>query len=134
MGVDQTMIIAGIGCRKGATTASVVAAIHAAVTRQGLGVSALGALATLALKEHEPGITGAARALSLEIVVVDPASAAQAEDRAVTRSEASLRATGTRSASETAALAAAGKGSRLIAPRLVTGDVTCALAATGDGA
>ncbi|MBX3577943.1 MAG: cobalamin biosynthesis protein [Rhizobiaceae bacterium] len=126
------MIVAGIGCRKGATTASVVAAIHAALSARELGVSALGGLATLAAKRDEAGIVAAAKALSLDLIVVNEDAAAMADPRAISHSSASLAATGTRSASETAALAAAGPSSRLLAPRLVLGDVTCALAASGD--
>ncbi|HTV69165.1 MAG TPA: cobalamin biosynthesis protein [Rhizobiaceae bacterium] len=122
------MIVAGIGCRKGATTASVVAAVHAAVSKQGIGIAALDALATLRLKQHEDGIVAAGRALSLELIIVDETDANAAAERALTMSERSFAANGTRSASETAALAAAGPNSRLLAPRLALGDVTCALA------
>lgn len=122
------MIVAGIGCRKGATTASVVAAVHAAVSKQGIGIAALDALATLRLKQHEDGIAAASRALSLELIIVEETEANAATGRTLTTSERSLAATGTRSASETAALAAAGPNSRLLAPRLALGDVTCALA------
>jgi cobalt-precorrin 5A hydrolase len=128
MVMEETMIVAGIGCRTGATTASIVAAVHAAATKQGIGISALDALATLRLKQHEDGIVAASRALSLELIVIDEADATAASERTLTTSERSLAATGTRSASETAALVAAGPNSRLLAPRLALGDVTCALA------
>lgn len=128
MVMEEAVIVAGIGCRKGATTAAIVAAVHAAVSRQGLGVAALDSLATLRLKQDEDGIIAAGRALSLELIVINEAEARAAAERALTMSARSLAATGTRSASETAALAAAGPGSRLLAPRLALGDVTCALA------
>lgn len=126
------MIVAGIGCRKGATTASVIAAINAALMARDIGVSKLAALAALQMKAAEPGIVAAAKALSLDLVAVNDEGAATASVRAATHSTASLDATGTRSASETAALAAAGPESRLLGPRLVLGDVTCALAESGE--
>jgi cobalt-precorrin 5A hydrolase len=43
-----------------------------------------------------------------------------------------LAVAGVPSVSEAAALAAAGPGARLIAPRVAVGPATCALAATGD--
>ncbi|MBA3448684.1 MAG: cobalamin biosynthesis protein, partial [Pseudaminobacter sp.] len=49
-------------------------------------------------------------------------------------SDLSLALAGTPSVSETAALAAAGQGARLLGPRLVLGSVTCALATNGDAA
>jgi len=41
---------------------------------------------------------------------------------------------GVPSVSETAALAAAGEGVRLLGPRIVVGPVTCAIAISGDKA
>ncbi len=61
----------------------------------------------------------------LPLLIAEPAGDAPGM---LTRSAASLAATGTGSASEAAALAAAGPGARLLGPRLVLGPVTCALA------
>jgi cobalt-precorrin 5A hydrolase len=52
----------------------------------------------------------------------------------LTHSARSLALAGTPSVSETAALAAAGKGARLLGSRIVVGPVTCALATSGDAA
>jgi cobalt-precorrin 5A hydrolase len=112
------MRVAGLGCRRGVTTAEVLAAIEAA------GAGRLDALATVLAKRDEPALAEAARALGLPLIVAEPAAA----DRLATASAASLAAAGTPSASEAAALAAAGPSGRLVAPRLVFGRVTCAIA------
>ena len=53
----------------------------------------------------------------------------EADLRTVTRSARSMDTLNVRSVAEAAALAAAGPNSRLLAPRVVVGPVTCALAA-----
>jgi cobalt-precorrin 5A hydrolase len=68
------MIVAGIGCRKGATAAQVAAAVEAALARAGLTTKALSAMATPAAKGGEPGITSAARALRVPLVLVPQAA------------------------------------------------------------
>lgn len=128
------MIVAGIGCRRGVAAEAVVTAVHAALTAQGIGIASVDALATVAHKENEYGIRDAARVLAVDLIVVDDISAREASARALTVSERSAETTGLASVSEAAALAAAGSNSRLLAPRLVSGAVTCALAISGDAA
>jgi len=123
MGLDETMTVAGIGCRRGVAAEEVLAAVAAA--RAAHGAPRLDALATLPAKAGEPGIAAAARALGLPLV----AAPAAGDARLLTRSRASAAATGTGSASEAAALGAAGPGARLLGPRLALGRVTCAIAA-----
>ncbi len=85
-------------------------------------------MATAADKAGHPGLTALAARLGLRIVGLGPE--ALAAQRVVTVSEASVRARGTGSVAEAAALAAAGPGGRLLGPRVVSSDgrVTCALA------
>lgn len=119
------MTVAGIGCRRGVDAAEVIAAVAAA--RAAHAVAGLEALATV--KRGEPALAEAARRLGLPLLVVAPESDPGADDpRLLTRSAASRAATGTGSASEAAALAAAGPGARLLGPRLAVGRVTCAIA------
>jgi len=122
------MIVAGIGCRKGASAAEIVAAIEAAAAAQGVERQAIAALAVIDLKREEPGIAEAARLLGLGVTIIDANSARLLAGETPTVSAASLAATGTGSASEAAALAAAGPGGRLIGPRTVHSRTTCALA------
>ena len=112
------MTVAGIGCRRGVSADEVLAAIEAA--RDGRH---LDALATVPGKADEPGLVEAARRLGLPLLV-----GAVDDGRLATRSTASLAATGVGSASEAAALGAAGPAGRLVGPRRVVGRVTCAVA------
>jgi len=132
MGMDKTMIVAGVGFRKGATAASILAAVAATRTRYAVAARDLAALAVIARKSAEPGLVSAARALALDVRPVEDDALELVKDRLLTRSDRSVAATGLGSASEAAALAAAGRGSRLLGPRLVVGSVTCAVAASED--
>ena len=97
-------------------------------------MTALSALATARMKQGEAGIIVAGAALGLPVILVDEAALKEMEARTLSQSAQSLAAAGTPSVSEAAALAAAGEGSRLLGPRIVVGNVTCALAIGGDGA
>lgn len=121
--------VAGIGCRKGVTSEAIIAAVRAAERAFGTTVEYL---ATAPLKADEAGLVAAAKelSLSLEIVAQERLDAVAAET--MTFSQASLDHAGSPSVSEAAALAAAGAGAKLVAPRLVVGDVTVAIATTGD--
>jgi cobalt-precorrin 5A hydrolase len=126
MGLGEAVTVAGIGCRRGVGADEVLAAVAAA--REAFAVEALDGLATLAGKRHEAGIRAASGRLGLPLLVVTAGDAAL-----LTESRASRAATGAGSASEAAALAAAGTGSRLLGPRVAVGRVTCAIA-VGAGA
>ncbi|WP_378950216.1 cobalamin biosynthesis protein [Mesorhizobium sp. ANAO-SY3R2] len=125
------MMIAGIGCRKGVAPEDILSAIETALEAHGLAVTALSALATASIKSGEQAILAAGHRFDLPVLVVDDASLAAAASRTLTRSEASIEATGSPSVSEAAALAAAGEGSTLIGPRIVVGPATCAIAISG---
>jgi len=128
------MIVAGIGCRRGAPALNIEAAIRAALVRAGVSANALNAIATSAAKRGEPAIAAAATNLGVGIVLVSEDDLRAASDRAQTRSERVLRIVGVASVAEAAALAVAGPAARLIAPRLIIGAATCALAASGEAA
>lgn len=125
------MMIAGIGCRKGTDVADVIAAVETALEAHGLAVTALSALATATLKRDEEAILAAGRRFELPVLVVEDAPLAAAAPRTLTRSQASLAASGTPSVSEASALAAAGEDSTLLGPRIVVGPATCAIATSG---
>jgi cobalamin biosynthesis protein CbiG len=128
MDMDQAMIIAGIGCRRGAGADDIEAAIRAALDRAGIEAADLKAIATGSAKAGEPGIAATAATLGLTIMPIAEAELKAAGARVVTRSDRVLALTGVPSLAEAAALAAAGPSSRLIASRLVVGAATCALA------
>jgi cobalt-precorrin 5A hydrolase len=133
MGLDQAMIVAGVGCKAGASAREIEAAIGAALSQAGLESASLSLIATSSAKAHEAGLAAAAKDRGLKVVFVPQVDLEAAGSRTLTHSERVLAATGVPSLSEAAALAAAGPGARLLAPRIAVGPATCALAVTGDG-
>ncbi len=131
MDLGQAVIVAGIGCRKGASASEIGAAIDAALSRAGLQPDALGLLATPAMKGGEPGIAAAATSLGVPLVLVPRADLEAAGVRTATRSERVVALMGVPSVAEAAALAAGGPAARLLAPRIAIGPATCALAQSG---
>lgn len=123
------MRIAGIGFRKGASGAAIVAAVEAALRSHGLALSDLDVLAVHAGKAGEAGVAEAAGLLGLPLVVV-PAGAAR-EIATPTQSPRVIELFGAGSMAEAVALAAAGGGARLIGPRTATPAATCAIAEGG---
>jgi len=130
MVLGEVVIVAGLGSRKGATQAEVLAAVDAALAAHGLMRGDLNRLATAPLKQDEAGLRTAAAALGLELTVVGQASLAGVAGRVLTASALSAAHAGTPSVSEASALFAAGPASRLLGPRLAVGPVTCAIAVT----
>jgi cobalt-precorrin 5A hydrolase len=131
MGLDETMIVAGVGCRRGAPAPDIEAAIRAALARANIATDALDAIATIAAKRAEAGIQAAAKKLGVSVVVVADTDLLAAGHRTETRSELVRALIGVPSVAEAAALAAAGPSARLIGARLVMGSATCALATSG---
>jgi cobalt-precorrin 5A hydrolase len=131
MVVDEAMIVAGIGSRRGVTADDVLAAIDAALAAHGLERGDLNLLTTARLKASELAFAEASTALGLEFAIVDDPALAEASHRTLTRSPLSAAHSGTPSVSEASALAAIGPDSRLLGPRVIVGPVTCAIAVSG---
>jgi len=129
MGLGEAMIVAGIGCRKGASAAEIEAAIETALEHGGRPLARLDLMATAARKRDEEGIAAAAAARGLRLIFVEQADLEVASARGATWSRRVLALAGVPSVAEAAALAAGGPRARLILPRIVVGKVTCALAA-----
>ena len=121
------MIIAGVGCRRGARASEVEAAIAQALAQCKIAASALGLIATAQAKADEVGIVDAAAALGARLVLVSQTALVEAGERVITKSERVQELIGIPSLAEAAALAAGGTNARLLAPRIVVGPVTCAL-------
>jgi cobalt-precorrin 5A hydrolase len=134
MVVGKTMIVAGIGSRKGVSKEQVLGAISAALGAHDIDLARLDALATGKLKQHEDAIFQAGRQLRRAVIIIGDAELAEAGKRAESFSALSLERTGAPSLSEAAALAAAGPDSRLLGPRIALQSVTCAIAISGDKA
>lgn len=122
------MIIAGLGCRKGTELRMVLDAIDVALAQYGLTRADLSLLASVPAKASEPALAQAAQFLGLQLIIPEQADLLAADQRSLTRSEASLAATGLNSACEAAALSACGPVSELLGPRSIHQGVTCALA------
>jgi cobalt-precorrin 5A hydrolase len=130
MDLGEAMIIAGVGCRRGASAAAIAAAIEAALARAGRTEHEISVIATAAIKSNELGISAAASALGVRLVFIPYADLESASARAPTRSERVAALIGTSSVAEAAALAAGGPSARLLAARVARGGVTWALAET----
>jgi cobalt-precorrin 5A hydrolase len=130
--MGEAVIVAGVGCRKGAAAAQIEAAIAAALARCGLPAAALALIATSRAKSAEAGIAAAALALRLPVVLVPQRALEDAGHRTATKSERVLLHTGVPSLAEAAALAAAGPAARLLAARICVGPATCALAQSSE--
>lgn len=128
MGLGQAgmSLIAGIGCRRGATAEDILAVLDAALAATGHGREDLQLLATIPQKADEAGIAAAAQQLGLGLVIVEDA----VDFPGPTESRCSRATTGLGSVAEAAALAGAGSGGTLLAPRSSTRRATCALAET----
>jgi len=122
------MIVAGVGCRKGASADDIGAVIGAALARAGFAAQALSLIAAPELKRCEHGVAAAAAALGVPLVLIAEADLKAAGTRAETRSERVLALMGISSVAEAAALAGGGPTARLILPRIAVGSATCALA------
>ena len=126
------MIVAGIGCRRGAAVAAIEQSIEAALAECRMDRSALDALATASEKGEEPGLREAANRLSLPLILVSEPQLVLAAERALSVSQRVLDLKGVPSIAETAALAAAGRNARLLAVRVSNREASCAIA-IGEG-
>ena len=126
-------VYAGIGFRSGATEGEIADLVRASMARAGLYDSRLCALAVPAFKTGHEAATAAADTFGVTLTAIDEPALADAAPRCQTQSEISLRERGLPSVAECAALAAAGPGSRLLAPRIKGASATCALAVRNGG-
>jgi cobalt-precorrin 5A hydrolase len=132
MELDQDMIVAGIGCRRGASADQIETVIAAALAQVGLDEARLAMIATAALKGGERGIMDAAAARGVPLVLVPQDDLEAAGARTLSYSERVVAIAGVPSLAEAAALAAGGALARLIARRIAVGPATCALALAGE--
>ncbi|MFB7944816.1 Rv2231c family pyridoxal phosphate-dependent protein CobC [Kitasatospora phosalacinea] len=120
-------LVLGLGLRRGTPAAELLRAADAALAAHGLDRTAVALVATLDSKLFEPGLHAAARELGVPLTGHPAAVLAAAG--APGGSARVAAAVGTPSVAEAAALASAGPGARLLAPRTATAAATAALAA-----
>jgi cobalt-precorrin 5A hydrolase len=121
------MIVAGLGFRTTCTADELVALIER------VGEAAGAKIAALAVPDFKVGASALAEAasrLALEIRPAPQDALIAVQPLCLSRSTAALAAVGVASVAEACALAAAGPGGRLLAPRTASAAATCALAAS----
>jgi cobalt-precorrin 5A hydrolase len=128
MDLGEAVIVAGVGCRKAISAAQVESAIEVALLHNRLSGHKLERIAVPAVKGTEAGLVAAAAARGVPLVLIAQDALEAADARTLTRSARSMDTFNVHSVAEAAALAAAGPGARLLAPRVAVGPVTCALA------
>ncbi len=121
------MIAIGVGCRKAAPAADILALVEAALADVPDGVRPSG-LFTIAAKRGEPGLEQAAASLRLPLVFLDPAVLQLVAGGARSCSRRVEEMFQLPSVAETAALAGAGQGAVLLVPRRSCATATCAVA------
>lgn len=119
------VLAAGVGCRRGAGAAEVMACLQAACRRAGAHPAALAALGSVALKADEAGLLEAAQELGLRVRFFS--SEELAAVRVPTPSARVARAAGTPSVAEAAALLLA-NNTELVCEKTIAGPATAALA------
>ena len=129
--MNRESLAVGIGLREGATAADIVTLVRETVARHQIGLHRI-ALFTLDSKINAPSIHDAARELGTVITYLPLARLAAHKDETITRSAVVESRFGVGSICEAAALAGAGPGARLIAPRSTNARVACALAIAAD--
>lgn len=126
------MIVAGFGCRKSANADDLEAALLAAIKAADIDISAICGFATANDKAQEAGLKELSQRHALPILAIDIQKLQSAATHTITKSPAVMAAKGVPSIAETAALAAAGPASRLLAQRVTRGAAACALAIGAD--
>ncbi|QGM45272.1 cobalamin biosynthesis protein [Methylocystis heyeri] len=125
---DVTWVYAfGVGARPGADPDALVALLREIAASHGLDLKKA-ILATMDARENEAGIHAAAKILEMKLLFLPIESLQRRNADGFTRSLRVVELFGVGSIAETAALAGAGEGSRLLAPRTVAGALTCAIA------
>jgi cobalt-precorrin 5A hydrolase len=132
MAGEEDVIVAGIGCGRGTSSADIVSLIQVTLDNFRLALAELTAIATETSKADEPGVIAAARGISLPLLRCSLAELDAVDHLLVTRSPRVLALKGTASIAEAAALVGAGRNARLLGARLAAGRVTCAIA-LGEG-
>ncbi|GAC1331727.1 MAG: cobalamin biosynthesis protein [Beijerinckiaceae bacterium] len=121
------IVAIGIGCRRGVKAADVAAVVQRTLAEAGLA-PANATLFSVEGKADEAGLAEAARRLAMPLVFLSEHALATRAAEAQTRSARVEALYGLPSIAETAVLAGAGAGSRLVVRRVSGGGATCAIA------
>jgi cobalt-precorrin 5A hydrolase len=128
MASEKTMIVAGIGCKRGTLSEDIVSLILTVLATSGIAREKLDAIATEASKADEYGIANAAQSLSVPLIRCSLEDLDGVADKIITRSSRVQALKGVPSIAEATALVAAGHNARLLGARVATEKITCAIA------
>ena len=126
------MIVAGVGCRSGASAEEVEQVVRMALDLFHLPAERLGALATESGKATEPAVVEAARRLAVPLNACTLDDLDRVAGQVLTPSKLVLETKGVPSIAEASALVIAGRNARLLGTRVATARATCAIA-IGEG-
>jgi cobalt-precorrin 5A hydrolase len=121
-------IVVGLGFRHATPASEIIALVRRAFAESELPLARLARLATADDRAEEPALRAVAAHFGSPLVPVSPAELVAVDARVVTRSRRIEVTRQVGSVAEAAALAAAGDGATLLAPRIASAGATCALA------
>ena len=126
------MIVAGVGCRSGASVEEIEQVVRMALAMFQLPAEQLDALATESGKATEPAVAEAARRLAVSLTACTLEELDRVAGQVLTPSKLVLETKGVPSIAEASALVIAGRNARLLGTRVATARATCAIA-IGEG-
>ncbi|TLN26039.1 cobalamin biosynthesis protein CbiG [bacterium] len=123
-------LVVGIGCRRGTPGEAIKGAMTRVLSEAGLKTDDVRLMASVDIKEDEPGLLEAATdwQLPVRFYTVDELAAAMEENNKMTTSEFVEQQIGVGGVCEPAAILGAGKKAKLIIPKQVMNGVTVAVA------
>jgi cobalamin biosynthesis protein CbiG len=130
LALHPRLLYVGVGCRRGTAGEEIVRRILEALAFSGLPPQAVAALASIDAKRAEGGLADAARSLGLDLCFFNREELARYPVSAP--SAKALSRFGIQGVCEPAALAAAGRGGRLLVPKKSGGRVSLAIARAPD--
>lgn len=122
----------GIGCRKDCSVAEIIELVHTALGKSGVVIADVAIMSTAWMKEGAEAIVNAADAMDIPLVIIPKEKCEEISGSVQTISQKVVELFSVPSVAEAAALAAVGKGARLICPRINSVSATCAIA-VGEG-
>ena len=122
----------GIGARRDIDARELAGFVRDVAARHGVDLQSA-TLATIEARGDEPGLRDAARLLDMGVVFLSLENLRARDKDVPTRSARVEEMFGVGSVAEAAALAAAGSGSILLAPRVATTRLACAIARAKEG-
>ena len=125
------IIAIGVGCRAGVAGEAITALARRALAEAGTPKGELRVF-TLDAKADEPGLVEAALLLRAKLTPLPLAALKAQAGHILTPSAAAQARFGAPNIAESAALAGAGEGGRLLGPRLAADGATCAVALSAE--